>query len=173
MGILLTPRGEEYRAAPVEIADAVALWGRNRGLQAKLVWKPAVRPPCFAVEIELKPDDPRMKMYREGRLEEKPVEFVPLFYKEYDEFGGSKFVASDIEQMGATGVVNLLEQGDLMTGRGDAKNLLDACRKVQESNEQRRKQLKRDILAACADRTRDHRRAILGNPLVPVTSDTK
>lgn len=124
---------------PWDIADAIILWGRNTGRDVTPVWHPVLDAPI--VKIRLRPDDPRMKAWQEGDLEEEPFETVLL--------------PNDLENYGATGIVEILQKGDLMSGRGTSSNLMSATVEVIERNRKAREESKQRIVKAIQEASKE------------------
>lgn len=154
------------RLPPVEIADAVTQYYRAKGKGARLVWNGVLQ--CWEVRIELDGDDPRMKPVRAGVRGAVPFEIVPLHY--HSKTG--HLVAMDLDEIGASGIVALLQQGDLLTGRGEFPNLLAAVRAQYERNEKHKADMMEKAVQAGLETADRHKRQILeglGHSLPRVT----
>ena len=159
------------RLPPVEIADAVTLYYRNRGRGARLVWSDVMR--CWQIEIELSGDDPRMKAYQAGVVNARPVEVVPLHHRPK---GSPHLVAMDLDEIGPSGITELLAQGDLLTGRGEFPDLLSAIRAQHERNEKHKADMYAKAFDAGMEATQRNKRRVLESlghslPFVSVPSN--
>lgn len=161
----------DRRAIPYQISDAVEHWARSRGRHASIGWNPVLG--CAVIDITLKGDDPRLKAYQEGRLKHEPKESVILHYQKTDYQGNTSgpFIALNLEELGVTGIIEMLEKGDVWSGRGEFSSLHEAVQKVAQHNETHREKMKQDIRDAAMDRAKDMRRQILDLPLVSVPAN--
>ncbi|MCK5316323.1 MAG: hypothetical protein KAJ55_00335 [Anaerolineales bacterium] len=151
---------------PFDIADEVELWAREQGRHGKLVWNQLLQ--CHEVQLSLKGDDPRMRAYQEGKLRKEPVESVFLHRQETP---GGHFIGMNIQDLGSSGIRSLLDKGNLLSGRGEFRDLYQAVKAVDDQN-----QALEDLMAKEADENsranaRDHRRQLFDLPLVPVTKN--
>lgn len=157
---------------PVEIAEAVELWARQYGRHATMKFIPHMQPPCWSVNLSLKPGDPALKRWQEGKAEHEPTEGVLLLewdaaLGETNPHTGRKagaYRAVNLEEYGPTGVVELLEKGNTWSGRGEygslAQAVVAAATRSREAKEKTRAQMRqwsRDLAA-------DQRRQILKVP---------
>ncbi|MFW6010492.1 MAG: hypothetical protein ACOC9H_01105 [Gemmatimonadota bacterium] len=152
---------------PVEVQDAVELWAREHGRHGRIVWSPVTR--CAVVELDLKPGDPRLEAYQQGRLRMEPKERVLLHQwnpatKRYEA------VPSRPGELTPDFVREWLDRGNMWSGRGetDAKNLHDACVKADRAEREYRERRRSQIRNATRDRARERRRQVLGLPVVSV-----
>lgn len=127
------------RLPPMEVEAAVVQYYRNKGLGARLGWHEFMK--CWVIEIDLKDDDPRREAARKGLG--RAVEVVPLHYPSK----GGHMTAMELDEIGASGIVELLQQGDLLTGRGEYPDLLTAVRAQHARNEKN----KADMYARAAE----------------------
>ena len=172
--------------APLEIQEAVQLWGRKSGRQARLVWTPAKRRiwhegrwiwidtglECWCVELSLRPNDPTLRAWREGRLRQdsEPTETVLLI--RWDS-ARQRYVPLDIEQLGASGVVRFLEQGDTWSGRGEFNSFTDAFQAAIRRYEDGVRRLREEARQWAIDVGRDVRRRTLKIPFLRVGIDLR
>lgn len=157
----------DRRAIPVAMRDAVEMWARqNRGTHGYVAWNPVLK--CAVIDLELRADDPRMKAWQEGRLKHKPMESIPLHYQA---FGGGPFIAIDIEQLGVSGLLDMLDKANTWSGRGQYNNMIEAVQAAERQNENLRESVRKAALDNTRDRTRDMRRQILDLPLVSVPAN--
>lgn len=151
---ILVPGGRrDGPTVPVEIRDAVEKWARSWGRHADVVYITVTSPPTPQVRIELKPDDPRLRPWQEGDADEKPVETVELV--EWDD-QKKRFVGINLMDLGADGVVEILERGNTWSGRGEYDSLQEgivAARREKESKLERLKNWMRgEAIARAEDR---------------------
>jgi hypothetical protein len=132
------------------------------------VWNQVLR--CPEIQFELKPDDPRLKGWMEGRLKQKPVESVFLH-----RWNSAKkhYEAISLEQLGVDGLRNLLDKGNLWSGRGEYRNLMDAVRAADEQNQALEKQMENAAVEGARLRARDDRRWAMGLPSVSVPDNVE
>lgn len=164
---IVTVDGQVRPQPPAPVADAAERWARKHGRHARIEW--VSRMHCFVVRLELRPNDPLLGAWRAGQIGgEKPTEDV--FLHEWDTERG-RYVALNLDDLGATGLTRLLEMGDTWSGRGEFKSLYHAflaARKSQrEANEKTYKHRKQNAI----DRGREVRRQVLGIPFERVGVD--
>lgn len=168
MGALLVPSDYARPAPPAAIADAVELWARKSGRHARLEWNRVTS--WWEIHLSLKPDDPQMRAYREGKVGEEPTETVPLI--EWDGEKGA-YAPIPIEQYGAAGVVFLLEKGDSWSGRGEFSSLQEAVTVAASRAREGRQRVKDQQRQWARDLGGDVRRSVLKIPYLPVGIDLK
>lgn len=155
----------DFSAPPVpwDIRDEVILWAREHGREGgRVVWYGGSM--CWAIEFDLKADDPRMKGWQEGRLQRKPREVV--FLHEPD--GKGHMIPLNIAELGASGIRKLLDEGNLASGTGRYRSLTDACQSVVEHNQKLEQWMEDTAVENARLRARDDRRQILDLPMVNV-----
>jgi hypothetical protein len=150
----------------VELADSVELWARQRGTHAKLHWHPLLR--CFAIDLDLANDDPRMKKWRSGELRRKPVESIPLHA--WDKVQ-QRYVALPIEEWGPTALVERLTEADLLSGRGQYNTIYEALVARQKKNDALRERMQQEAYDVGRDVGSLGYRTMKGLPLVSVAAD--
>jgi len=163
----------ELPAAPAEIADEVELWARQSGRHARLHFFPTrfrhgrIVSGTWVVRLTLKAGDKRLSLYQQGKVAEPPTEDVWLH--EPDGQGGYR--ALNLTDMGASGVREFLEKGNMWSGRGQFGSLEEQLRKVNQDNEAARQKNRADAKDQALVRTADRRRSALGIPFVGVVAD--
>ena len=167
MGMIATVGGSGRRTAPYEFQDAVELHFRKSGRHARIVWIP--EPVCqWQIRISLMPDDPVLAAWKAGELEEEPVETVEVTY--YDEKVGL-YVGYELDELGVSGLVEMLEKGDTWSGQGRFSSIQDALTyqvETQRNTQERLRQAMRDEALAVG---RDVRKRVTGEPFLPVGID--
>lgn len=166
MGLIAGPRRGRTEAprAPAEIAETVALYGREHDRIATIEF--AMGPNLWLVKISLKPNDPRLIRYQQGLAPEPPVETValqepnPNAGKTINGVRQGPFRALDIYQMGADGVRTFLERGNMLSGRGEHSSLEGAFRTADRINEEKRTNNRESAKAENRDRVREKRRRL-------------
>jgi hypothetical protein len=148
------------RSIPYQITDAVELWAREHGRHGSVRRDPR----GFAViELSIKDDDPRMKGWREGKLKSKPVDKVPLLYQKTfrDQYGkeqrSPRYSPIDLEELGVSGVLEILNRGNLASGTGEWRDLMQCVQSVAAKNDA----LKDSIMRAARDNARARAREIV------------
>jgi hypothetical protein len=167
---------EQGRTPPVEIADAVETWARQYGRHATLRFVPHMQPPCWSVNLTLKPDDPALRRWQEGAASELPTEGVLLL--EWDAGAGEiqpatgepagAYRAVSLEEYGADGVVALLERGNTWSGRGEFASMQEAVTAAASRSREEKNRRRAQMRQWARDLAADQRRQILQIPLVPV-----
>ena len=101
---------------------------------------------------------------------EAEAEGVPLIEQEFNAKGSptGKWKALDIEQYGPSGIVAMLEQADVWSGRGEHRSLLEFFHEVVNNNRARREKVRNAQREFIRDRAADRRRQVLGIPLIQV-----
>lgn len=156
----VSPRGASgMPKAPAEIQDALELWARKSGRTGKMHFFP---PAGWFARLELKPNDPAMLAWKQGRAAEPPTEDTFFHVKNpfeerhmsvpdvladprmkglpiIDWWNGMKvrmpaFLQLDIIQMGASGVTSFLEREDTWSGRGEFTSLVAGVKVQREKN---------------------------------------
>lgn len=127
---------------PRDIERAVVQWYAERGRSAVMKWHRFFN--CPLIELELKPDDPRLRAWQENKVPEKPTESILLNRRE-----GGRLVPIKLEEFGPSGIVGLLEKIDLLSGTGEFRDLMHAIEATHEHN----RQLKRLAIRENAERS--------------------
>lgn len=161
---------------PAAVADAVELWARQYGRHATMKYVPLASPPCWSVNLSLKPDDPALRPWQEGRASHKPTEGVLLI--EWDAEAGEvspitgqrsgAYRPVDLEEYGPTGVVELLEKGNTWSGRGEFGSLAEAVVVAATRSREEREKIKARQRQWARDYAGDVRRQYLKIPFLPV-----
>ncbi len=166
--------------APAEIADEVEMYARESGRHAALTFIPTsvdmntgrILGGTWRVDLSLHPEDPRMLIYQEGRMEKPPVEEIWLHKENPNpESWRDKYTPFDINQMGPSGVRQFLERGNIHSGRGEFDSMDDVVRKTAELNEKRRQKRYDDAEDRVRKRARDKRRSRQKIPFLRVGID--
>ena len=189
MSRILTLGRQPSRTAPAEYRDAVALYARNIGAGGDIVW---VDDPvnCWQVRLTLDPSDPRCRL-RDGQNYEAtelqqfvhPDSAHPC-YPRHDPRLLDKlrrhprsnrplpgYVAYELGDLGVSGVLEILERGSLLTGRGEfgsAEEAMNAVLARQSASQERARAEKRQRARDVAVATR---RRIFKIPFLPVEID--
>jgi hypothetical protein len=164
-------RGVSGEVIPSEIKDAVELWARQWGRHGTVTWNPWMK--CPVIELTLKPDDPRLRGWKEGRVTREPRECIPLHYQPRDAKGNAEmhFVGMNLAELGVSGVIEILNRGNMQSGRGEYADMMTAVRSVAERNEKLREDMRNTIRDNSRERAKDMRRQIFDLPLVSVPAD--
>ncbi len=132
-------------------------------------------PPCWSVNLSLKPNDPALRAYQEGKATEEPTEGVLLI--EWDDSLGDMlpsgrkaggYRAVNLEEYGAAGVVGLLEKGNTWSGRGDFGSMQEAVTAAASRSRESKNALREAQRQHVRDYAADTRRQYLEIPLIPV-----
>lgn len=164
---------------PLEVAEAVEMWARSHGRHATMEYVPPLR--CWSVNLTLKPGDPALRRYQEGKAEEEPKEGVLLI--EWDAASGAPnpvtgapagaYRAVDLEEYGASGVVELLEKGNTWSGRGEFESLQEAVTAAASRNREQREKIKARQKEWARQFAGDVRRQYQGIPFLRVGIDLR
>ena len=167
MSRIITPGGRSaLPRAPYEIQEEVEKYARESGRTAKIHYVPMVG---WMVRFSLRSNDKRMRLWQEGRAPEPPTEDVIFHAPDPDNRGET--IALDIRQMGASGVRQFLEKGNMWSGRGASSSPVEAHRKAKERNEEERRKAKETARENTKDFLRDQRRSRLKVPFHRVGID--
>lgn len=174
MGLIDVRRSGLPRCPP-DIAEEVELYARESGRTATVHFVPFGG---WFARFSLRPNDPKLRAFREGRAAEPATEDVwfqvpnPRFGGQ-DERGSAKrpFIPLDIAQLGRSGVREFLERGNTWSGRGAYASHEAALQSAAEQNTQNEQRLRRETLDRARDKARDERRARLGIPFLRVGAD--
>lgn len=170
---------ETRRRAPADLRDGVELWARKHGRSADLKWYGSPMN-CWAVMLGFRPGDPR---YAAGEKAE------PVFLHEHRsaEWWAANdprrarrhhrtnrivagYRAYELDELGLSGIIRILDRGDLASGRGEFSSAAEAGRAQVEkyrTDKHRRRRAARDEARHRA--TNDGmRRRLLKIPLLPV-----
>jgi hypothetical protein len=135
--------------APWEIREEVETYAREWDRTGRVEF--AVGPNLWLAKFSLKPNDPRMKAWQEGRAEEPPVETVV-----FQERTATGLKALDINEMGPSGVRAFLEKGNTWSGRGET--LDSAFKKVADADEAERAKTRNDAREDTRKLVRENKR---------------
>lgn len=159
-------------SAPVDVRDAVELWARqNRGTHGTIVWNQVMN--CWECLFELRHDDPRMKAFRDGKLKVRPMEPVYLHRQKRDKHGKITpyWEAVPLEELGVSGVLRWLDEGNTWSGTGKYRSFDAACKASDAHNEELRSILEREAEQNAGLRARDERKRLLQTPWTTVPAD--
>lgn len=185
---LWLPPSASKRQAPNEFREAVGSWARQYGGMGDVVW---VAEPinCWAVRLSLKDGDPRLRNPDEGTHFEQTLlhEWVdprrepdhPKRDKLRRDARNSRmpgYAAIELEELGVEGLIQILDKGSTMSGRGEFQSPMDAFRHVQNRHREDREKVREAALDTARQRVTARRRQALGIPFVGVianlTTDT-
>lgn len=172
MSNIITPNGRGgRRIAPAELDDAVKLWARNNGRTGgRLEYVPAMG--CWCIFLNVVPDHPLMRAYQEGRLDqaEPPTDSIPL--QEWDP-KARKWTPISLDELGAEYITELLDKGNLWSGRGEFESMQEAVLHAREQNERQKEAWKKYADEAAKDTMALGRRKLNNLPLISVNADIK
>lgn len=181
MAISLAPGGRQARVAPVEFRDAVELYARGNGVHADVRWVPEPIN-AWSVEFTLKPGDPRLRSNDPADHKESVllIEWVdPRREPDHPRRHLLRrhpatnalmpgYVPIELEALGVSGVVEWLERGSVLSGRGEFQDATDAAKQVLQRNAANREADRKQARDNADMRWRENRRAALGIPQIPV-----
>jgi hypothetical protein len=155
--------------APLDVREAVELWARaNRGTHGTIAWNPLMN--CWQVNFDLKDDDPRMKSWRDGKLKVKPSEPVYLHRQKKNKDGTPTpyWEAVPLEELGVSGVLRWLDEGNCWSGTGRYASFDAACKAADDHNEMLRAKIAKEAEINAGLRARDERKRLLKTPWTTV-----
>lgn len=168
------------RRAPVEYSDAVEKWARAHGGHAKLKW---LEHPmnCWAVILSYRVGDPRQMTDSDGE---------PVLLHEYwtaeqwqkrrpDRVRRHRVTnvvlpgnyAFDLDELGVEGILQRLDRGNILSGRGEFSSVQDAADSSRRKHENAMEKMRSDKVENAGYRARDKRRSLLKIPFLPVGID--
>ena len=176
-------RTRERRVAPAEIRDAVETWARTYGGHGDVVWVPRAK--TWQVRLTLRHGDPRLKgrdsdVFETVELQEwwEPWQWEKYAPRRARRHASSNRVlpgyrAYELDELGATGIIEILEKGSLMSGRGEFKSAEEAMYRVRETHRKERERAQGELRQHATDRALDQRRQVLKIPFLPVGVDLR
>ena len=185
--IVTLGRSTPVRQAPVEYRDAAALYARGFGAGGDVVW---LGDPvnCWQVRITLSPGDPRLRK-QDGEEIYETVELQEFVHPDPTHVSYPRhnpklldslrrhhatnrllpgFVAFELDDIGVSGLVEMLERGSLLSGRGEQQSLEGALHHIRGREHIRRDQAKAESRQYARDLSVATRRRILKIPFIPV-----
>lgn len=161
-------------SAPVDVREAVELWARqNRGTHGTIAYNQLMK--CWQVNFDLKDDDPRMKAWRDGRLRVKPSEPVYL-HRQAKNADGSvcsphRWEGVPIEDLGVSGVLAWLDEGNTWSGTGRYQSFDAACKAADDHNAALKAKIAKEAEINAGLRARDDRKRLLKTPWTTVPAN--
>ena len=171
------------RRVPVEYADAVEAWARTHGGHATLKWLDAPMN-CWAVILRYRVGDPRQMIGEGNEADGEPVllhewkdiewwrrqppHVQQLAKRNHANRILPSYYAFDLDELGVEGVIARLNQGNILSGRGQFKSAEEAGNKQTEKfrAKQERERLRRRDEAG--HRALDMRRSVYKIPFLGV-----
>ena len=182
MGVRVS-RHDQSRVAPYEFRDTAELFARQYGGHGDIVWV-AAPVNCWQVRFTLKPGDPRLRHPDNGTHFEAVLlhEFVDPdrepTHPKLDQLPRDKrnrhkpaFVAIELDDLGTSGLQEILERGSLLSGRGEFTSAEQASKAVLDRHRNLRERTRQELRDASRHRTLDGRRKFLDIPQIPVGID--
>lgn len=161
--------GDTSPRVPVEIQDAVEKWARRWGRHGRVVYIDHFDPPWPQVRLTPVSDDPQMERVQKGKLPiEEAEETVELI--EWDP-KAEAYRPIPLEQLGASGVVRLLQKGNTWSGRGEYDSLQEAVVAAREEQKREQEQFEEDLKDAVKESARGSRRRVLDLPFMRMPKD--
>lgn len=160
---LIVPRDYARPMVPSAISDAVSQWARSWGRSVRWQWVDYPGLSCWAVHLSPLPDDPKLEAVQAGRWAPEDADEHVLLIE-----GGR---AMDLEQYGATGVIQWLERGNMRSGRGEVGSLNEQVRRHREQREEAMKRRRADARDIALEKAKAVRRRIFKIPFLPVGVD--
>lgn len=170
---------DRHRKAPADLRDGVELWARKHGRTADLRWYEAPMN-CWAVMLGFRPGDPRLKageqaepvFLHEWRDAEWWAKNDPLRARRHPRSNRimPAYRAYELDELGLSGILRILDRGDLLSGRGEFRSAAEAGRAQVEqyrAEKHRRRLFARDEAKHRASNDGNRRRR-LKIPLIPV-----
>lgn len=154
---------------PVEIADVVEKWARKYGRHARITFIEAVEPPIPQVRITPRANDPVAEKVQTGELPPEAAEETVELMRPDPEGGG--YTPYRLEELGASGVLRILQKTNTWSGRGEFDSLEEAGEEARKRNQQNRRDAYEDGKDETLAAGRSVRRQALGIPLKEVGID--
>ena len=176
-------RHDQSRVAPYEFRYAAELFARQYGGHGDIVWV-AAPVNCWQVRFTLKPGDPRLRHPDEGTHFETVLlhEFVDPerepTHPKLDQLPRDNknrykpaFVRIELDDLGTSGLQEILEKGSLLSGRGEFTSSEQAAKAVLDRHRNHRERTRQELRDAARYRALDDRSKFLDIPQVPVGID--
>ena len=176
-------RHDTSRVAPYEFRDTAELFARQYGGHGDIVWV-AAPVNCWQVRFTLKPGDPRLRNPDDGTHFEAVLlhEFVDPAreptHPKLDQLPRDSrnrykpaFVAIELDDLGTSGLQEILEKGSLLSGRGEFISSEQAAKAVLDRHRNHRERTRQQLRDAARHRALADRRSLLDIPTVPVGID--
>ena len=176
-------RHDTSRVAPYEFRDTAELFARRYGGHGDIVWV-AAPVNCWQVRFTLKSGDPRLQHPDDGTHYEAVLlhEFVDpnrepthpkldLLPRDNRNRPTPAFVPIELDDLGTSGLQEILEKGSLLSGRGEFTSSEQAAKAVLDRHRNHRERTRQELRDAARHRTLDDRRKFLDIPQVPVGID--
>ena len=158
-----TERAGEH-PVPWEIQDTVELWARKWGRHGRVEWVPGLN--CYAIHLTRRPDDPIMREWQEGRLAQSDPPTESVLLHEFDPKVG-RYVPLKLEELGPSGIEELLDKGNAWSGRGEFKTLADGLAHAVDQNKRNKEEWAKHMSELGRDIGSLARRTVLNLPWVP------
>lgn len=165
------------RRAPVEYSDAVEQWAREHGGHAKLVW---LEHPmnCWCVKLSFRIGDPRCGSDMDGEpvllhdwwTAEQWAKRKPKFARRHKRLNTimAGNYAYELDELGVAGIIERLDRGNILSGRGEFKSVQDAGDRQSQKHKDDMDKLRRNQMDDAGHRARDKRRSLYKIPFLPV-----
>jgi len=172
---------EHKRHAPVEYVEAVEKWARERGGHARLSW---VKPPgnCWKVTLSYKVGDPRQRdPHSDGEIvllhdwwtADEWAKRAPNKARRHvdDNRIMPGNYAYDLDELGVEGLIERLDKGNVLSGRGQFMSAEDAAKQQKEKHEKLTARRTKSGQEESRARALDKRRSLYGIPFVNMGVD--
>jgi len=172
------------RKAPVEFSDACEVWARGHGGHATLKW---LENPmnCWAVVLKYRTGDPRQQIESGPEADGEPVllhdwkdakwwENHPLPHvrrlAKRNRFGQvmDNYYAYDLDELGVEGILERLNRGNILSGRGEFKSAEHAGEVQREKRNATLDRERRRRKDDAGHRALDLRRSLYKIPYLPI-----
>lgn len=161
--------------APADISDAVIVWARNQGRRSRGVeWDQEHN--CFVIRMTRRMEDPIHKARQEGRVSEDDT-YETIYLQGWvwtdQKNGKGKFLPYDLNMYGPSGIIELLDRGNMATGRGEYASLQQYISATVARNKDKKEAWKRQAEDQARETANRFRRKVLNLPMVPVNAGLK
>ena len=147
----------------MEYDEAVELWARQWGRHGRIEWNGFTN--GWVIHLTRKADDPLMKAYRDGVLDHEPTESIPLTM--FDPKKG--YVSVGLDEIGVGGILDLLDEGNIWSGRGAYESHEDSMNAKRARNDEKRRLDREAQKERGQEMAAQSRRKVFDLPLVPVS----
>lgn len=159
-------RRMEHPVPPADVSEAVVRWFRdNGGRHARLEWHGLLG--CWVIHVTRRSDDPLQDLVRTGRIAEA-TESIALHRPAGPGLG---YAPMDLEQMGVSGVLEMLDRSNTWSGRGEYASLAEAVAAHGAAQRAQEEKMETDAYDNGRHWGAERRRHALGIPVVPVGID--
>lgn len=162
--------------APQDFADAVELYARRYGRHGTLKFVPWPLN-CWVIEFTLMPNDPARLAMQGQKVEDDIVEPVyllrPSTPAETSKRGGPHEVGYKLDELGVSGMIELLERTNTFSGRGQYASQKEALKDQADKGTEARAKIAETAREEAVEVGMARRRQVFDIPYLTVDIDLK